>query len=40
MKIESIQPKYTTQGIGYIVVYENKDQEFFDSFEELKEAVL
>jgi len=40
MKIESIQPQYTTQGIGYIVVYENKDQEFFNSFTALQKAIL
>ena len=40
MRIESIQPQYTTQGIGYIVVYENKDQEFFDSFETLQKSIL
>ena len=40
MKIQSIQPKYTPTGVGYVVIYEDNIQQFFNSLEELKKGVL
>jgi len=40
MKIKSIQPKQTAQGVGYTVIYEDNTQQIFNSLEELKNGVL
>ncbi len=40
MKIISIQPKPTPQGVGYVVTYENGEQDFYENLEALKNIPL